>query len=48
MEKVFREGEQVKTFTVWNHKGGVGKTSLASLLSLYLSETSRKVLQVDS
>jgi chromosome partitioning protein len=37
----------VKTFTVWNHKGGVGKTSLTSLLSLYLSETSRKVLMID-
>ena len=47
MEKVFREGEQVKTFTVWNHKGGVAKTTLTSLLSLYLSETSRKVLMID-
>ena len=37
----------MKTFTVWNHKGGTGKTSLTSLLSLYLSETSRKVLMVD-
>ncbi|MBL0294935.1 MAG: AAA family ATPase [Saprospiraceae bacterium] len=37
----------MKTFTVWNHKGGVGKTSLTSLLSLYLSETSRKVLMID-
>ena len=37
----------MKTFTVWNHKGGTGKTSLTSLLSLYISETSRKVLMID-
>ena len=36
-----------KVFTVWNHKGGVGKTSLTSLLSLQISETSRKVLMID-
>lgn len=34
-------------FTVWNHKGGTGKTSLTSLLSIYLSETSRKTLMID-
>lgn len=34
-------------FTVWNHKGGTGKTSLTSLFSIYLSETSRKVLMID-
>ena len=37
----------MKIFSVWNHKGGTGKTSLTSLLSLYLSETSRKVLLID-
>lgn len=37
----------METITVWNHKGGTGKTSLTSLLSLYLSETSRKILMID-
>lgn len=37
----------MKVYTIWNHKGGTGKTSITSLLSIYLSETSRKILLID-
>ena len=49
METLFREGEPMtKTISIYNFKGGVGKTSLSFLLGNYLAMKGKKVLLIDS